>query len=115
MNSIENFILKVKQHPELIAFQETIEVIDSNYNFTPTSFKNGNQLNAAGENNGSCKIFAFAKLQELSKEETLSLFGDFYFKDVLEHPNENNHQNIRNFMIFGWDGISFNSQALKIK
>ena len=115
MNSIENFINKVKQNLELIAFQETIDAIDSNYNFIPTSFKNGNQLNVIGENNGSCKIFAFAKLQELSKEETLSLFGDFYFKDVLEHPNENNHQNIRNFMLFGWDGISFEEEALKIK
>lgn len=115
MNSIENFISKVKQNPELITFQETIEAIDLNYNFTPTTFKNGNQLNASGENNGSCKIFAFAKLNQLAVADTLSLFGDFYFKDVLDHPNKKNHQNIRNFMNFGWDGISFQSEALELK
>ena len=97
------------------SFQETIAFIDENYHFTPTAFKNGNQHNNANENNGSCKIFAFAKLNQLSVEDTLSLFGDFYFKEVLEHPKENNHQNIRNFMIFGWDGISFDSQSLKMK
>ena len=44
------------------SFQETIAFIDENYHFTPTAFKNGNQHNNANENNGSCKIFAFAKL-----------------------------------------------------
>ncbi|MEC4003289.1 HopJ type III effector protein [Flavobacterium sp. SUN052] len=97
------------------SFQETIAYIDSNYNFTPTAFKNGNQINNAGENNGSCKIFAFAKLNHLAVEDTLTLFGDFYFKEVLEHTNENNHQNIRNFMIFGWEGISFDGAALELK
>lgn len=115
MNNMENFLNKVKQNPKLITFQETIEVIDSNYSFTPTTFKNGNQLNNAGENNGSCKIFAFAKLNNLEKEETLSLFGSYYFDDVLKNPDGNDHQNIRNFMTFGWDGISFDGEALELK
>jgi hypothetical protein len=115
MSNIDNFLNKVKQNPELITFQETIEVIDSNYSFTPTTFKNGNQLNNAGENNGSCKIFAFAKINNLEKEETLSLFGSYYFDDVLKNPDGNDHQNIRNFMTFGWDGISFDGEALELK
>ena len=97
------------------SFQETIAYIDTNYNFTPTTFKNGNQINNAGDNNGSCKIFAFAKLHQLEKEETLALFGSYYFEDVLKNPNGNDHQNIRNFMIFGWDGISFEGDALELK
>ena len=64
MNNMENFLNKIKSNPELITFQKTIEVIESNYNFTPTTFKNGNQINNAGENNGSCKIFAFAKMNK---------------------------------------------------
>lgn len=96
------------------SFPETIAYIDENYLFTPTGFKNGNQLNNAGENNGSCKIFAFAQMQQLSKEETLSLFGDFY-QDVLNSPDATDHQNIRNFMIFGWDGIHFEDEALQAK
>ncbi len=115
MSNIDNFLNKVKQNPELITFQETIEVIDSNYSFTPTTFKNGNQLNNAGENNGSCKIFAFAKINNIEKDETLSLFGSYYFDDVLKNPDGNDHQNIRNFITFGWDGISFDGEALKMK
>lgn len=115
MNNIENFLNKVKQNPELLTFQETIEVIESNYNFTPTTFKNGNQINNAGENNGSCKIFAFAKMHQLEKEETLILFGSYYFDDVSKNPNGNDHQNIRNFMNFGWEGIQFEGVALVLK
>lgn len=96
------------------SFPETIAYIDENYIFTPTTFKNGNQINNAGENNGSCKIFAFAKLNELTKEETLTLFGDFY-QDVLNTPEAADHQNIRNFMTFGWDGIQFEGEALRAK
>jgi hypothetical protein len=96
------------------SFPVTIAFIDENYTFTPTTFKNGNQLNNAGENNGSCKIFAFAQMQHLSKEETLSLFGDFY-QDVLNSPDATDHQNIRNFMIFGWDRIHFEDEALQAK
>ena len=115
MNNIENFLNKVKQNPELIKFQETIEVIDLNYTFTATSFKNGNHNNNVGENNGSCKIFAFAKLNNLEKNQTLHLFGNYYSNDVLKNPDRNDHQNIRNFMVFGWDGISFDGEALELK
>ncbi|GAA4757086.1 MULTISPECIES: HopJ type III effector protein [Flavobacterium] len=97
-----------------ISFQEVIAFIDENYNFTPTLFKNGDQINNIGENNGSCKIFSFAKLHNLSKEETLSMFGDYY-KDVLNTPEATDHQNIRNFMKFGWDRIHFEGQALNKK
>jgi hypothetical protein len=96
------------------SFPETIRYIDENFTFTPTSFKNGNQINNAGENNGSCKIFAFAQLRQLTKEETLSLFGDFY-QDVLNTTEATDHQNIRNFMAFGWEGIQFEGEALTSK
>ena len=97
------------------SFQETIAYIYEKYNFTPTTFKNGNQLNNANENNDSCKIFAFAKINNLEKDATLSLFGSYYFDDVLKNPDGNDHQNIRNFIKFGWDGISFDGEALELK
>lgn len=105
----------MKQLLEKKSFQDTIAYIDTNYNFTPTTFKNGNQINNAGENNGSCKIFAFAKIHQLEKDQTLALFGSYYFDDVLKNPDGNDHQNIRNFMIFGWDGITFEGDALELK
>lgn len=113
--NIASFISKLKQSPESITFPETIAVIEDNYNFTPTAFLNGNQANAAGENSGSCKLFAFAKLQNLTKEETLRCFGAFYSEDVVKNPEGTDHQNIRNFMIHSWDGIQFEGEALEQK
>ena len=106
---------QLKNEPENIQFNDVIAHIDANYDFTPTKFKNGETINEANQNNGSCKIFSFAKLNNLSKDETLSLFGDFYRKDVLGHPEADDHQNIRNFMKSGWNGISFEGNALEPK
>jgi len=104
---------QLEKSPETIQFNDVIAFIDAHYDFTPTKFTNGNTVNEAGQNNGSCKVFSFAKLNVLSKEETLALFGNFYRTDVLENPEGTDHQNIRNFIEFGWDGISFEGEALK--
>lgn len=108
------FIDKLRETPELIVFEETMNVIDTNYNFTPISFTNGEIINEVGQNSGSCKLFSFAKLQKLTQQETLHCFGEHY-KNVLEHPDGDNHQNIRNFMKTGWEKLSFNDQALTQK
>ena len=112
------FLQKIKSNTD-ISFNETITVITKNYDYTPTEFINGladNKLiNAAGTNEGSCKIFAFAQINQLTSQQTLNLFGDYYKVDVLEDPDGTGHQNIRNFMQYGWEGISFAKQALKAK
>jgi len=113
--TITAFLKKLKQTPTAITFPETIAVIEENYDFTPTTFDNGTQHNAAGENSGSCKLFAFAQLQNLSQAETLACFGAYYFEEVLENPKGINHQNIRNFMKTGWAGIRFEGEALNLK
>ena len=110
-----SFLEKLKEAPNAITFQETIAVIEENYNFTPTSFYNGAQHNAVGENSGSCKLFAFAQLQNMSQEETLACFGAYYFEEVLGDPEGTNHQNIRNFQKTGWHGIQFDGEALTLK
>lgn len=112
---IEDFLSKLRSNPESIAFTDTMEVIDSHYDFTPVRFTNGTTVNEAGTNSGSCKLFSFAKLQQLSKEETLACFGDYYRVDVLQHPDATNHANIRNFMVTGWEGIRFDAEALQLK
>src|SRR5690606_40461409 len=108
-------LTQLKTSPQSIAFQDVIAYIDQHYHFTPTKFTNGKTVNEAGENNGSCKVFSFAKLKGLKEEETLALFGDFYRTDVLENPEGTDHQNIRKFMQFGWDGIAFEGEALAEK
>jgi hypothetical protein len=51
----------------------------------------------------------------LSVEDTLALFGDYYRMDVLQHPEGNDHQNIRRFMQDGWAGIAFDGEALQAR
>ncbi|MCY9877044.1 HopJ type III effector protein [Vibrio natriegens] len=112
---LQQFLDAVASTPEKIEFETTIAVIEANYEFTPTAFTNGATENGAGENNGSCKIFALGLLNNLDKEATLACFGRFYREDVLQHPENDDHQNIRNFMVSGWDGVKFESPALKAK
>ena len=100
---------------EEIQFNEVISFVDEHYDFTPTKFTNGNTVNEANQNSGSCKVFSLAKLNDLSKEDTLALFGAFYREDVLQNPEGTDHQNIRNFIEYGWDGVSFEGEALKKK
>jgi len=112
---ITDYIQLVKTSPETIEFNTLMDVIETHYDFTPTAFKNGELMNQADENQGSCNLFSFAQLNGLDKEQTLVCFGAFYRDDVLKNPGADNHQNIRSFMEFGWDGIEFESEALKPK
>lgn len=112
---LTSFLQRLNDTPDNIAFTDTIAVIDGLYDFTPTAFSNGDLRSEAGQNNGSCKIFSFAKLQQLTPPQTLHCFGDYYRKDVLEHPDGTDHQNIRNFMKTGWEGIRFEGESLKAK
>lgn len=110
--NIDEFILKLSQHPERIEFSDTLDIIDEFYDFIPAEFTNNGIVNEENENNGSCKIFAFGLIHGLSKQQTLACFGRYYRDDVLAHPEGDDHQNIRNFIKAGWDGIHFSSAAL---
>lgn len=112
--NLQQFIQQLDQ-PTCFDFEDTIAVIESHYDYSPTRFNNGELINEAGTNEGSCKIFAFAQLHNLSEQHTLNCFGRFYHQDVLQHPNGTNHSNIRNFIIQGWNGISFDQPALIAK
>ena len=112
--TIPEFKTKLKTTPTAITFKETMQVIENYYTFNPTAFKNGDIINNAGENNGSCKLFAFAMHQELTKEATLFSFGEHY-QSVLDDKNGTSHQNIRNFMQTGFKGLSFENEALTLK
>ena len=98
----------------VVNFNDVIGYIESKYIHKGTAFKNGLQENAADQNQGSAKVFAFAKLNELSKEDTLKLFAEHY-QSVLNAPNGEDHQNIRQFMINGWEGVSFEGDVLTSK
>jgi len=113
--SLENFLTKLKTQQKDIEFSESISVIEENYNFTPTSFTNGILKNEKGENSGSCKLFAFAIQQKLTKEETLACFGSYYFNEVLKDAAGSGHRNIRNFIKTGFEGLKFSEFPLTKK
>ena len=92
-------------------FKEVLEFIENSYQHQPTAFKNGEVYNEATQNQGSARVFAFAQLNNLSKEETLELFAEHY-QSVLASPDGTDHQNIRQFIKYGWEGISFEGTAL---
>lgn len=101
---ISDLLQKIKNGE--LNFKEVLAFIDEHYQHTPTAFKNGNQYNAATENQGSARVFAFGKQQNLSKNDTLKLFAEHY-DAVLQNPDGTDHQNIRQFMVHGWEGIVF--------
>ncbi|MDC5812430.1 HopJ type III effector protein [Vibrio europaeus] len=109
---LKQFLDNLSQSPESVQFEDTMAVIEANYEFTPAAFVNGETLNDANQNNGSCKIFAFGLLNQLDPSLTLACFGKFYREDVLGNPDGQDHANIRNFIQFGWQGIRFEGDAL---
>ncbi len=112
---IEDFITRLNQSPHTIEFEDTMAAVEAYYNYIPTGFKNGSIYNEPGTNEGSCKLFAFSMVNKLTEIQTLHCFGNYYRCDVLAHPNNTDHQNIRNFMQTGWQGIAFDKDALKPK
>ncbi len=113
MLTLHDLLALLKNQPEKIDFDEVMLLIDSLYDITPTAFHNGTIYNTAEENQGSCKLFAFAQKHKLTEKQTLDCFGQYY-RDVLKNPDGLDHQNIRQFIAYGWKGIRFEGEALSI-
>lgn len=118
MNTKE-LINLIQTTPAEVDFDQVISVIESNYEYTATQFYNGlgenEVVNEAGTNEGSCKIFAFADINDLNEAQTLACFGKYYRQDVLLNLAGTDHANIRNFMKFGWEGLHFDNPPLSVK
>jgi len=112
----EELLNTINNNSNDIEFDDVIDTINRYYSYTPTRFVNGigNDIviNEAGVNEGSCKIFAYARIVGLTKQQTLACFAQYY-RDVLSDPGGDNHANIRCFNRHGWKGIHFDSDALK--
>ena len=114
MNDIRTFLERLGTTPKTIQFAEVIALIDSHYNHTPTAFVNGAATNQASENQGSAKVFSFARLHGLNETETLHCFAE-HFRAVSAHPTGDDHQNIRQFIANGWEGIELPNSCLTAK
>jgi len=109
MNKLKELL---KCTPEKIEFDQVMQVIEENYNYTPTRFTNGegnDQVTNEADRN------SFAQLNNLNEKQTLACFGNYYREDVLAHPENTDHANIRNFIKYGWRGIHFDGIALTEK
>ena len=113
--TVNELIGRLNTANEIVDFKDVMQVISNYYHYKKSDFKNGNLVNQAGTNEGSCKIFAFAKIHGLSEQATLNRFGQYYHLDVRQNPNGNDHGNIRNFIKHGWQGINFHSVVLTLK
>ncbi|WP_163933928.1 HopJ type III effector protein [Paraferrimonas sp. SM1919] len=102
------------QQNQTLSFKQVIETIDHYYDYQQTDFQNGSILNRAGDNEGSCKVFAFASLHQLDKQATLNCFAEHY-QQVLQNPEGECHQNIRQFINHGWQQISFKDAPLSLR
>lgn len=96
------------------AFASTLAFINEWYDFTPTAFRNGSVANTAEQNQGSCRVLAFALMQVLSTEQALKCFGEHY-RDVLATPNVDNHHNLRRLQRDGLVDIHFDGTPLTRK
>ena len=54
--TLQDFLTALRSNPESVAFTQTMDAIAANYNYTATAFSNGDAQNAAGTNEGSCKL-----------------------------------------------------------
>lgn len=109
MSTIQQLVEHAKN--QAIVFTDVLAFIEQQYQHKPTAFKNGENHNQSTENQGSAKVLYFAQLNGLSKEETLALFAEHY-QAVLATPEGTDHQNIRQFMQHGWQGVSFADTVL---
>ena len=114
MNQIQSFIERLRLNADSIAFAEVIDLIDTYYHHTPTAFSNGSLINQAGENQGSAKVLSFARLHGLTNKRPFTVLPSIGVRCV-QIPMAADHQNIRQFMQNGWDGVQLSEACLTIK
>ncbi len=118
-DAISRLLQQLQGAPAEIQFDQVQQLIAAHYDYTPCAFDNGVGddcvHNAAGTNEGSCRLFAFARDRQLDEQQTLHCFGHFYRDHVLGNPAGSDHANIRTFMRHGWAGIRFHGEPLRAK
>ncbi len=97
-----------------LQFADVLTYIAARYKHQATAYRNGEQSNSAAENQGACRVLAFAQLHGLSPAQALSLFAE-HWRGVQADPNGQGHPNIRQFMQHGWAGLHFDAPPLQAK
>lgn len=95
-------------------FADTLGFIGQWFDYTPSAFRNGPVSNSSEQNQGSCKVFAMARLLDLDRQQALGCFGEHY-RDVLATPHADNHHNLRRVLAQGLADIEFDHFPLCFK
>ena len=110
MTELQSF--RARLHAQDYAFAETLKYIADYYDYSPSAFSNGDLQNAAGQNEGACRLIGLALLEDLNLQETLLAFGEHY-RSVVASPDAQDHGNIRALMNSGLSGVRFAEQPLQ--
>ena len=94
-------------------FSDVLAHIEARYQHTQQLFKMVHSKTLLLKIKAVQKFF-FCQVTRLDQAQTLSLFAEHY-ASVLATPEGTDHQNIRQFMQNGWDGVKFEGQALTEK
>ena len=100
----QEFAKKLRSGGKVSSIDETLKLLDANFDYFEVPFTNGDVKNAANQNVGSAKILSFGLLARLNEEETLRMFGPL--SENLS-PTGTDHPNIRAFKKTGWAGVVF--------
>lgn len=92
-------------------FADTLAFINEHYHYQPSAFTNGPVSNDADQNQGSCKLLAMARDQQLSDQQALQCFAEHY-QAVLQAPDGEDHANIRALMQHGLADVVFTNPPL---
>ncbi len=92
-------------------FTDVLSFIEARYTYTPTAFKNGQQRNAANENQGSAKVCFFCATQWLrSGANPQPICRTLCFK-YLQHLMELIIKISASLCSTGWDGVQFETHS----
>ena len=112
----DELIERLRLAPEHVSSEGVVAFIKDRFDDTPAGFAVGpvddRIVSAAGDNEGSCKISTFARLNGLTDAQTLACFGRYNRDAVPGHPDGTDHPNIGAFMRHGLDAAAFEKQPL---
>lgn len=73
IGGLDAFLKQIKSKPTAIEFEQTMAAIEDGFDYSPVAFSCGEVVSTAEQNQGSAKIFSFAKLQKLNQKTTLEV------------------------------------------
>jgi 3-hydroxyisobutyrate dehydrogenase-like beta-hydroxyacid dehydrogenase len=111
---LDAFLKQLNDDPASVTLDMALSTVGENYEFTPCGYTLGG-VRFEADKTRSCQLYAFGLLHKLTRQQTLACFGHHYHDDVLKNPQGTDHQTVRLFMKYGWDGLKLDAMPLKAR